>query len=103
MRRGPLAPWDDEPQGECPTCKGVTYNGEEDAHEDDGHVYRSWSWLNCDDCKAYCPTCGDSDCAKEGGYCIACNTHPSEDVSWASMDKARNLLADTRALLARFT
>lgn len=96
--------FDDPPEpadpGECPVCKGETWNGTPDDDEDGV----SWTWKACDECAAGCTCCGEVDCEKDAdGYCSDCNTNSSEDLSWATVDRARKLLAATRALLARTT
>lgn len=91
--------FDDPPVGTCPTCGMDTYNGEEDADEDGVR----WTWNDCDECASACPCCAEMNCEKDDdGYCQSCQDNHCDDVSWARMHRARNLLDETRALLARF-
>jgi hypothetical protein len=60
---------EDRPEGDCPTCGGVTDNGEKDADED-GYF---WRWLDCDCCAAKCANCGETGVKHdEGKRCVNC-------------------------------
>ncbi len=80
-----LEPPDDRDpvSGTCPTCKGETDNGEQDAYRDEDGVHRGWSWLPCNACATRCPSCRTANTEKvKDGRCADCaaeESTPTED------------------------